>query len=71
MPKARKYKVDEWVWYDPLRDRTTQILSQFRTKAVILSICEPSDFFDYRIYIEESARFKTVRESDLVSMEKI
>ena len=69
MPKVRKFKVDEWVWYAPLHDSKSDALSKYRSRAVILSICDVTNFFDYRIYIEETAKFKTVREKDLLGIE--
>ena len=69
MSKLRKFKVDEWVWYDPYHNNSTKALSNFRTRAVILSIGTAVDFFDYRIYIDESSKFKTVREKDLFVIE--
>ena len=68
--KTRKYKVDEWVWYSPLINENTAEVPSYAYKALILSICEQEDFYDYRIYIEETAKFKSAREENLLNMEK-
>ena len=70
MLKIRKYKVDEWVWYSPLINKDTVAPPSYAYRALILSICDQEDFYDYRIYIEESAKFKTVKEENLINMEK-
>jgi len=70
MKKVRKYKVDEWVWYSPLINENTKEVPSYAYRALILSICEQDDFHDYRIYIEESAKFTTAKEENLFNMEK-
>jgi len=66
--KGRKYKVDEWVYYDFLPEQDTT--SNYRKKAVILSICSQRDYYDYEIYIEETGVYKKVREDSLFPVEQ-
>jgi|TARA_R110002074_G_scaffold302130_1_gene473437 hypothetical protein len=66
--KLRKYKVDEWVVYDPFPMDKTQ--SGYGQRAVILSICEQGDFYDYRIYVEKTGKFKSVKEESLFSLKE-
>ena len=68
--KTRKFKVDEWVWYAPLANTQTESPPPYSFRALILSICDQQDFHDYRIYIEETAKFKSVKEENLFNMEK-
>lgn len=70
MLKVRKYKVDEWVWYCPFVGSNVTEPPAYSLRAVILSICDQNDFHDYRIYIEETAKFKAVKEEDLFNMQK-
>ena len=68
MPKVRKFKVDEWVWYTPFQKHESEKIPHFKFKALILSICDLDDFYDYRIYIEDGAKFKKVKEKALLSV---
>ena len=68
MMKAKKYKVDEWVFYNVLmgevRDHT------YSLKAVILNICPLEDFYDYEIYIEKTQKFRKVKEEYLFPLKE-
>jgi len=68
MLKVRKYKVDEWVWYSPLINSNTTEAPSYAYRALILSICDQDDFYDYRIYLEESAKFTIAKEENLFNM---
>ena len=68
--KIMKYKVDEWVTYNPLLARSG--ISDPK-KAVILYVYKKSErsFYDYEIYIDETPGIhKKVRESSLYPPEK-
>lgn len=60
-----KYKVDEWVLFCTFPEETGSILSQERKRSVILEVLSKNDFYDYRIYIDETAKIKKVREHQL------
>ena len=68
MVKPKRYKVDEWVVYDPFPVDNVQ--SKFGQRAVVLSICEQDDFYDYRIYVEKTGKFKSVKEESLFSLKE-
>jgi hypothetical protein len=44
--------------------------SGYGQRAVILSICEQGDFYDYRIYVEKTGKFKSVKEESLFSLKE-
>jgi hypothetical protein len=44
--------------------------SGYGQRAVILSICEQNDFYDYRIYVEKTGKFKSVKEESLFSLKE-
>jgi len=67
--KERKYKVDEWVYYDSLYELDST--GKYRKKAVILSICSQDDFYDYEIYIEETQQYKKTREEYIFPIDNI
>ncbi len=62
----KKYKVDEWVMFDPFVGYAAE--GNFTQKAVILNICPEDDIYDYEIYIEEKLQFKKVKEEALLSL---
>jgi len=66
--KVRKYKVDEWVFYNMLVEAGDD--HTYSLKAVILNICPPEDFYDYEIYIEKTEKFKKVREEYLFPLKQ-
>ena len=65
--KLRKFKVDEWVYYDRLYDLNSD--GKYRKRALILSICPTDDYYDYNIYIEETGQYKKTREEYLFRIE--
>jgi len=66
--KERKYKVDEWVYYDSLYETSPD--GKYRVRAVILSICAQGDYYDYEIYIESTQQYKKTREEYLFPIEQ-
>jgi len=66
--KVRKFKVDEWVYYNFLYERDTE--GKYKKRAVVLSICSAEDHYDYEIYIEETGQYKKTREEYLFPIEK-
>jgi len=66
--KLRKFKVDDWVYYDNLRELNPD--GRFQKRALILSICSQEDYYDYEIYIEENSEFKKTREEYLFGIEQ-
>lgn len=68
MKSAKKYKVDEWVYYNFLYERDPE--GNYQKKAVVLSICSQRDYYDYEIYIEETGVYKKVREEYLFPIEQ-
>jgi hypothetical protein len=69
MKKAiKKYKVDEWVYYNFLYEQDPE--GNYQKKAVVLSLCSQRDYYDYEIYIEETGVYKKVREEYLFPIEQ-
>ena len=68
MLKVRKYKVDEWVYYD--YDPLDNMYGDYKQKAIILRICSQTDISDYEIYIEKTSKFKLVKEETLFSLKE-
>ena len=62
----KKFKVDEWVYYCPLPD--VESFKDERIPSLILTVLKDDLFYDYKIYIERSAKIKKVREHQLFSM---
>ena len=67
--KTRKYKVDEWVLYNILSGSLEN--SRYSWKAVILNICSIEDYYDYEIYVEQTEKFKKVREEHLFPLKQL
>ena len=65
--KSRRFKIDEWVLYDPhiSLDSTT-----LRLKAVVLEVLENDLFYDYRIFIDGRGTITKVREENLFPCEE-
>ena len=61
--KVRKYKVDEWVLYNMISDPSDTY--DYSKRALVLNICSTEDYYDYEIYIEDTQKFKKVREEYL------
>jgi len=60
-----KYKVDEWVIFDPWKANSTLSNPQ---RAVILYVFKENErsIYDYEIYIDSAnGRYKKVKEADL------
>ena len=66
--KTRKFKVDEWVYYDSLSDMNPD--GKYQKRAVILCVCPERDFYDYEIYIEDTAEYKKTKEEYLFPIEQ-
>jgi hypothetical protein len=65
--KQRKFKVDDWVYYDFLPDLNGP--GQYRKRAIVLSVCAQDDYYDYEIYIEGKGEYKKTREEYLFHIE--
>jgi hypothetical protein len=65
--KSRRFKIDEWVLYEPhiSLDSTT-----LRLKAVVLEVLENDLFYDYRIFIDGRGTITKVREENLFPCEE-
>jgi len=65
--KSRKFKIDEWVLYDPYLSGENTTL---RLKAVVLEVLENDLFYDYRIFIDGRGTITKVREENLFLCEE-
>ena len=69
--KVRKFKVDEWVEYCQFPDSSSELLRSERTRAVILGVLDKTDYYDYRIFIDDgTSRIRKVKEENLFSINK-
>tara|TARA_R110002110_G_scaffold264892_1_gene480701 strand:+ start:27 stop:251 length:225 start_codon:yes stop_codon:yes gene_type:complete len=60
---AKKFKVDEWVLYSPFHDSQHESLKNDKRRALILTVLDTKDMYDYRIFIDDgSSKIKKVRE---------
>ena len=65
--KNRKYKIDEWVLYDPHIAGKSAIA---QLKAVVLEVLENDLFYDYRIFVDGRGTITKVREENLFPCEE-
>jgi hypothetical protein len=65
--KNRKYKIDEWVLYDPHIAGQSTIA---QLKAVVLEVLENDLFYDYRIFVDGRGTITKVREENLFPCEE-
>lgn len=65
--KAKKFKVDDEVAYEPFKEEKSEILRNISEKAVILSVINKTkyDLYDYEIFIVETQKIKKVKENKL------
>ena len=67
--KAKNFKVDEWVLYSPFYDSEYENLRNDKKKALILTVLDSNDMYDYRIFIDDgTSKIKKVREKMLSSI---
>ena len=65
--KSRRYKIDEWVLYEPhISVKSTTL----RLKAVVLEVLENDLFYDYKIFIDGRGTVTKVREENLFPCEE-
>jgi len=60
--KSQKFKIDEWILYDPYPSGNNTTL---RLKVVVLEVLENDLFYDYRIFIDGTGTITKVREENL------
>ena len=65
--KSRRFKIDEWVLYEPCVSVKGATL---RLKAVVLEVLENDLFYDYRIFIDGRGTITKVREENLFPCEE-
>ena len=65
--RSQKFKIDEWVLYDPYPSGNNAAL---RLKAVVLEVLENDLFYDYRIFIDGRGTITKVREENLFPCEE-
>jgi hypothetical protein len=65
--KSQKFKIDEWVLYEP---HPSGKYIALRLKAVVLEVLENDLFYDYRIFIDGRGTITKVREENLFPCEE-
>jgi len=65
--KSRRFKLDEWVLYEPHISVGNTTL---RLKAVVLEVLENDLFHDYRIFVDGRGTITKVREENLFPCEE-
>lgn len=65
--KSQRFKIDEWVLYDPHISIQGTTL---RLKAVVLEVLENDLFYDYRIFVDGRGTITKVRKENLFPCEE-
>ena len=71
--KTYKFKIDDWVLYDPypiVREYSVTQSYVEGFKAVVLEVLENDLFYDYRIFVDGRGTITKVREENLFPCEE-
>jgi hypothetical protein len=71
MPRAKRFKVDEWVLYCCFPNSEVAYLKEERKHAVVLQVLPNKELYDYEIYIDDgSSVIRKVKEENLFVSER-